>query len=340
MIVFGPGFGEAIAVHLGDSHWVLVDSCLNAERSAPASAAYLQHIGVAPEQVRAIVASHWHDDHVRGISQLSDAYPQAEFFIPAVFTDKDAAAFLAAYSGSAAPKLAKGASELFKVVSSREVIAAQQRTVLLELDIHGHSVRVNALSPSTQAFAQSVAHFAQYLPTAVGTPINHAPELKPNLEAVVVHIDLGYDSILLGSDLENSGNLGWSALVADNWCGSRPKAGVYKVAHHGSKTGHHDLIWTQLLKDNPKAPMTPFRYGRHKLPNPEDVERIKALSSSAYISSAASRKPEMNSMVVKRLGDICQSLARVNSGFGAIRLRKRISEMDWTVELFGEAQAL
>jgi len=274
--VFGPGFGEAIAVHLGENNWVLVDSCIDPDRCRPASISYLESIGIPSDRVKAIVASHWHDDHVRGISDVSIAYPNAEFFIPAVFNKKEAAAFLAAYSGHAAPRLTRGASELFKVISGREVVhAAQERTNLLEMSILGHIARVTSLSPSSDAMAQSIAHFASYLPKDSGTPIAHAPELKPNLEAVVVHIDLGHDSILLGSDLEDSGNLGWSALVADRWCGTRPKASVYKIAHHGSMTGHHDLIWTQLLKPAAVVPMTPFNHGRHRLPDTEDRDRIK-----------------------------------------------------------------
>lgn len=341
VIVFGPGFGEAIAVHLGEGHWILIDSCMGEDRNTPAALDYLSAIGVQADQVRIIVASHWHDDHVRGISQVADAYPDADFFIPAVFTNPEALSFLAAYSGVAAPKQTRGAAELYKVVKGRPLIhAAQERSTLLELAVLGHNVRVTSLSPSAQAFAQSVAHFSQYLPETVGSPINHAPELKPNLESVVVHIDLGHDAILLGSDLESTGSSGWSALVADSWCGNRPKAGVYKLAHHGSKTGHHDLIWKNMLKASPHVSMTPFHYGRHRLPETDDIARVKGLSNSAYISSASSKKPDNLNGGMKRLSDICKGLNKVNAGFGAIRMRKKIVESNWSVELFGAAQPI
>jgi len=61
VVVFGPGYGEAIAVHLGDNQWLLVDSCRNPKTKVPASLEYLQEIGVDPTQVLAVVASHWHD---------------------------------------------------------------------------------------------------------------------------------------------------------------------------------------------------------------------------------------------------------------------------------------
>ncbi len=340
VIVFGPGFGEAIAVHLGDANWILIDSCLDASKTKPAHLTYLESLQVPLENVKAIVASHWHDDHVRGLADVVDACPAAEVFIPSVFTNDEALAFLVAYSGSAAPKLARGASELHRVVEMREVVPTHQRIAIFEATLNGMLVRVNALSPSAAAHAQSVAHFAQYLPQAPGAPINHAPELKPNLEAIAIHIDLGHDSVLLGSDLENYSDLGWSAVVSNQWCVDRGKAGVYKVAHHGSKTGHHDLIWTKLLKEKPNSAMTPFVKGRHRLPNTDDIQRIRELSSATFISSGTSTRPQLDRLELKRLGDICKNLSTVNSGFGAIRLRKKVTAPQWTVQLFGEARHL
>lgn len=88
--LFGPGFGEAVAVHLGDGNWLLVDSCLDPEEKLPAVEVYLKRIGVSDAGVRVIVASHWHDDHVRGLSRLVAAYPGAELQISGVFSDKEA----------------------------------------------------------------------------------------------------------------------------------------------------------------------------------------------------------------------------------------------------------
>jgi hypothetical protein len=47
----------------------------------------------------------------------------------------------------------------------------------------------------------------------------------------------------------------------------------------------------------------------------------------------------MDAAVLKRLEDICKKVVRVNSGFGAIRLRKSAAA-NWAVELFGAACAL
>ena len=163
--LFGPGYGEAIVVHLGDGVWLLIDSCIDPNAKAPASGVYLDGLGVGPDQVRTIVASHWHDDHVRGISKLATKYPTADFVLSAVFNDKEASAFLSAYSGESSYGLARGAKELFSAVKARaNVSPAFHKSIIIDDTFSQQSVRVTALSPVPAAFGQYVAHLAQYLP--------------------------------------------------------------------------------------------------------------------------------------------------------------------------------
>lgn len=337
--VFGPGFGEAIAVHVGDGLWFLVDSCLEPDSKLPASHHYLRSLGVGASQIKAIVASHWHDDHVRGISKLADFYPDADFLMSSALNNDEAMAFLLAHNNIAAPGLARGANELCEVLKKRQVVFnVHQRSSILELSACGRNIRVSALSPVPTAFAQSIAHFAQYLPNKNGgSPVNHAPELKPNLEAIAIHVDFDGDAALLGSDLEEHHSCGWSAVVSDAWCTTRRRGSAYKVAHHGSKTGEQAEIWNSLLVQGPTISMTPFNLGSVKLPTDDDKVRIRSKSEDVFISSGASKKPQMDAAVLKRLGDLCNKLTRVNAGFGAIRLRKYIQAKSWNAELFGDA---
>src|SRR5690348_11162620 len=77
--LFGPGFGEAIALHLGNGSWFLIDSCQQSSQPAPLS--YLERIGVdIRSAVIGVLATHWHTDHVLGISRLFHAASNARFF--------------------------------------------------------------------------------------------------------------------------------------------------------------------------------------------------------------------------------------------------------------------
>lgn len=334
--VFGPGYGESIAIHVGNGDWVLVDSCLHPQSKKPASLEYLESIGVSFSSVKSIIASHWHDDHVRGLSALVRACPHAELVISDVFNDNESMAFLAAYGGPDF-RLTAGTKELYSAVSEAEnVFFAKQRCILYEND----NARITAFSPTEAALIHAKLHIIQQVPKA-DAPINVASDLKPNIESVVVHVQVGDEAILLGSDLEDHGVLGWQGIVSNHWCIKQVKASAYKVAHHGSITGEHDEIWTHLLVTNPVSVLTPFVKGSVSLPMDQDRNRIKTKSAEAYISSGASRRPNMPTQIQKRLLDIAKKVTPLNNGFGSIHLRKKIgSSSPWQVSLDGAAQSL
>lgn len=338
--LFGPGYGEAVAVHLGEGVWMLVDSCIDPNSKGPASLHYLERIGVNPARVRTIIASHWHDDHVRGISQIAAKCPGADFVLSAVFTKKEAAAFAAAYGGESSVGLARGAKELFSIVQARgSVNFAQHKSIVLQENLNGRQVMATALSPLPATFAKFVLRVGQYAARKDGA-INNAPEIRPNTEAVALHIDFGDDAVLLGADLEEHHVYGWSAIANEGWSGSRRPATTYKIAHHGSYTGDCPQIWTKLLAANPVACLTPFTLGNLRLPSDEDKTRVRSNTQNSYTSSGASRRAEMDGRLLKRLSLVAKNLGVANSGFGAVRLRKRIDTRSWQVELFGAARPL
>jgi hypothetical protein len=301
----------------------------------------LRGIGVDLQNVCAIVASHWHDDHVAGISSLARDCANATFYLSGVFSDKDAKAFLAAYGGTIAVGQTAGTKELFKVASSHgDVVFAYQRTIVHEEKIRGKTARIVAFSPTQDAQVQTLTRWASYIPTTPNTPVTHAPSLGPNLAAVVLHVEFGNDAVLLGSDLENHGSLGWAEVIGDPVCSGQRKASVYKVAHHGSVTADLPQIWTQLLVASPVAALTPFNNGAVHLPNASDKRRIREATPKAYLSSNASKRPTIPKALMKRMADISKDLTPKNAGFGAIRVRKRATATQWDVTLYGNALAL
>ena len=71
--LFGPGYGECVVLHVGDGAWVIVDSCIDQDDN-PVALKYLNEIGIdLAQNVNLIVATHWHDDHIRGLGRLTTA---------------------------------------------------------------------------------------------------------------------------------------------------------------------------------------------------------------------------------------------------------------------------
>jgi glyoxylase-like metal-dependent hydrolase (beta-lactamase superfamily II) len=78
--IFGPGKGESVLVHLGSNDWIIVDSCINRRTRGLPALDYLDRIGVdASSHVRLVVATHAHDDHFAGISEMLERCDAADF---------------------------------------------------------------------------------------------------------------------------------------------------------------------------------------------------------------------------------------------------------------------
>lgn len=77
--MFGPGYGESILVHIGNGEWLVIDSFLDPDRR-PSALVYLERLGHNPAKaIKLIVATHWHDNHIRGMGRLVESGSSARF---------------------------------------------------------------------------------------------------------------------------------------------------------------------------------------------------------------------------------------------------------------------
>ena len=87
--VFGPGIGEAIAFHY-NNNWILIDSCIDQKTNKPASLNYLQSLSVdLKTSVKLIILTHWHDDHIRGASEMIQKCPNARIVLSDALKNDD-----------------------------------------------------------------------------------------------------------------------------------------------------------------------------------------------------------------------------------------------------------
>lgn len=310
--VFGPGYGECMLVHTGRGQWVVVDSCRQG-RAAPAALGWLSTLGVDPAKaVSHVIATHWHDDHIRGMGETFAACANATFICSTALLSEELLALVCEAeqpfqrSSSGLDELREVVAELKRRKSSQTTrrigngleFAASDRRILMRSN-GLPECEMWTLSPSSAEIHRSLQQFAEMLEPG---PINAAKTIvrpaAPNNTAVVLWIRVGDRILLLGADLEErrtsptapaAMDCGWSAIVSSTGRPASP-ASVFKVAHHGSLTGHNDDIWSQLLGQDPIAVLTPFRRGRCRLPLDSDKSRILALSAEAYISANSSRR--------------------------------------------------
>lgn len=344
--LFGPGYGESVAARIGPDDWLIIDSCLNAE-GYPAPLAYLESIGVPPEHVKFLIASHWHDDHVRGFSKLVERCTKAKVCMSHALTKKEFHVFVGHYSQShPSDKLTSGTQELHNVLQilnargARGMLAQPDRRLWQSTptEANPEAVEVWSLSPSDDCADRFLRFVGAAMPKQ-GVTKSRAPSIKENETAIVVLLKYGETSVLLGADLEET-HRGWTAIV--NSAG-RPqtRSNLFKIPHHGSLNGHHDDVWKNMLAENTTAIMTPYNKG-HKLPKDSDTDRIKALTSKAYTTQTLHRvaKPKRSSSTEKMIRSTVKRLEPVTKRMGHInaKLCDRMSE--WAVTLKDGAVSL
>jgi hypothetical protein len=343
--IFGPGFGESIAVHLGAGEWFLVDSCIDLTSGQIPVLDYLRAISVDPSsQVHRVLASHWHDDHVRGIDQVIDECKGAKFFAPNCFSNGDFHRFIEVHaSADPSPEVARTKS-----------ITKALRTLLKQNRKPGWSgadrflfksatgIEVYSLSPSDNRVTQFLKKLPGYTPKS-GTRRAQG-DLRPNdiATALVMYLGDRADTVLLGSDLEESPGRGWTSILNDS---ALPvvRGSLYKVAHHGSKSGEHADIWAKLLQPNPVALLTPYNLAGQSLPTVADVSRVQGYTDRGYIaarteSTAPSR---LENVVERELRTNSIKRERIQAKMGHVRARRKLApQSPWNVECFDNAVPL
>lgn len=304
--LFGTGIGEALAVHLGDGDWMLVDSCRKSGQE-PLNLAYLKALGVAPaKDVKLIVATHWHDDHVAGLSELVKQCESASLVFSSALATDEFKCLIASFTGrqigfdTAKSGVLEMGKSLLTILDRKTASATSYRPpITTQADqriFRREDCEVFSLSPSPQAILEAHAEAATLWselekeasgingarPSRAGIP---CPERNHN--AVALWVKWGERRILLGADLEerNSPLLGWQAVLS---CTQFPdsKAQIVKVAHHGSPNGDHPKVWSEIVENkNPFAILTAYNRGVTQRPSPSDIERIQGYTNQIYYTS-------------------------------------------------------
>lgn len=314
---------------------MVVDSCLNESQDRPIALEYLTSLGVnVAEQVRLVVVTHWHDDHIRGSARLFSEARSSRFACSAALRNPEFFAIVAASESIKTVVRDSSLSEFQGILNElhrrnnrgKRSQRGPDHWALDGLPIFPSTGRqqvvVTALSPSPQTLTDAALRLGKLIPT-VADQMNRFPRSTPNDQSVAMQVHSDICSILLGADLETVGDplRGWRAVVSSPM---RPKivSKAIKVAHHGSETGDCEELWTMMLEPDSIAMLTPYASGRKPLPSEQDIKRIKSRTSRVYCTSwPPTRKPPRHPGVDRTLHEITRMHCAVARRVGHIRLR-------------------
>jgi hypothetical protein len=348
--LFGPGYGECIVVHLGFNDWLVVDSCIEPDSGEPVALVYLNALGVDFSRIALVAASHWDDDHIRGISEVFRQATNAQFVCSSVMTSQEFQAVLSRWRPKSTIPGGSGIDEFDRVTDILANRAADTKYPTPER-AHAGSIlwerqqpipaEVRALSPSHAADIAAIAELAGLRDSDLGE-WRRLPCIEGNHTSVVMSVRVRTTSVLLGADLQVRAdrNLGWYAVVDGNKSNTRHE--VYKVPHHGSANADDDEIWDRLLIKDPLTLLTPFCRAGVLLPTCDDAERILARSTRSYLTAPATKKRyrARDYVVQKTIDEVALESYAIPNGFGHVRLRKKLNDNDWDVRYSGSALRL
>jgi beta-lactamase superfamily II metal-dependent hydrolase len=349
--VFGPGFGECIVVHIGANEWIVADSCVNTE-SKPVALEYLKRIGVdIATDVVIVAATHWHDDHIRGLGELFEACKHSRFACSTALNNQEWAALVEIYRGSV---LGSGLVEMGRIMaelkrrSNRGAIIAPAfcltGRVLLERN-DDITAKITCLAPSDAAVATMQTRIREELMPKAKARRLCVPALGQNDSSVVISIRVGETSVLLGADLEEKRRegIGWQVILDGHPVNGDRFDGL-KVPHHGSKTGYHPDIWSKLMLPEAWAAVTPFNRLSDPLPTASDCERILNSTESAFITAppGLGKFKHADRSVERAMREATIGIGAEPGKQGHVRFRKASSPAsgEWSVELYGHAMRL
>ena len=348
VVVFGPGVGECIVLHLGMGRWIVVDSCVNPKTKRPVALDYFDAIGLDPGAVRLVLATHWHDDHVKGISDLFSVTPNAKFACSQALDYDEFFTLIGV--GRRAPFVSQSSGlDEFRYMLDEltrrstkvrpEAVApifASEAQVLYQSST-GLEAKLWAMSPSP-ATIQLAQHAIARLVPSPGSPPLKIVRQTPNADSVVAWTEVAGVRVLLGADLEDTANAatGWKAIVESERL-PEGKALVVKVPHHGSKNAHNEDVWERRIEPHAIAAVTPFT--KQGLPRSTDLKRMVAKSGEVYCTAKRGKLPRRSSAVDTLAARVAKNRRVLVGKLGFVRLRLSLSstKMDVNVSVHGGA---
>lgn len=347
----GAGYGESVVIHLGYNNWIVVDSCINPKTKECLPLEYLRSRDVnVAKDVKLILCTHWHDDHIQGISELLANCDEAVFSMSACSDQKKFLQFVGLdYSKREKQPSTSSTEEIqacFNILEERNkpIKKACQDRLLLQLKNGNFTTNIYSLSPSDymiEAFDREIAELFDQNNPDIRIPIE-----PQNHKSVAILIEVNGNCVLLGSDLEVSTNpeKGWICVLDKCQCLNK-KSTLFKIPHHGSINGYHSRIWNELLSEDVTGILTPFHKGKKPLPEHQMIEKFLNhteylfITSDTGLSRSAKKRDHQVSKVINQFNNTVQELKFT---FGIVKCTLNIQDENpkWEIKLIENAKRI
>ena len=343
LIGTGGGYGESVVLKIGLDTWIIVDSCINPNTREPLALEYLIKIKADLSKVALVICTHWHNDHIKGLSKILVKCPNSEFCFSAV-NDLDKFLLLCELDYAKTLQGTKSSTGEFakclQIINERGsyYVKAQSNLLIKSLDLKDIRFEIFALSPSPKVVKDFDGEISQLI-TEFGTRNTAIIHKSPNNKSVVLLLKFNENRVLLGADLEigQSEHEGWRHIVKYSDAKDKHKSSLYKISHHGSQNGYISEIFDILVNDGSVLKLTPYKSSG--LPTPEMLEVYSKHSEHIFLTSptvVSKKAKKRDKSIEKIINRTVISISEVKFTHGVVRSRMDYisGENTWSTEVF------
>ncbi|RYJ44521.1 MBL fold metallo-hydrolase [Flavobacterium beibuense] len=347
LIGTGGGYGESIVLKLSKNDWIIIDSCINPKNKKPLPLEYLESINVHPENIKLIICTHWHDDHIKGLSNILYKSENTSFVTSLVRDLKQFLLFISLDHQKSIKGGMRSTEEFGKCLQilndrNKKIDYAIYNQLLYRNIEDKYTFELYSLSPSPK----TIDDFQGEISTLIdnyGKRSFRPTYNSPNEKSVALLLKFNDQRIILGSDLEigNNEEQGWLHIIKNSLVFDNEKAKIFKLPHHGSQNGYHKDLFDKYIDSNPILKLTPWNKNTI-LPTAEMIKIYNQHSNDIYITSkiiSNSKPKKKDKSIEKIIKRFSISLNEVKYNKGIIRSRIDYTnpESNWNTEIFESA---
>lgn len=340
IVLGGSSQGESVVVHIGEGHWIIIDSYIADKRPLPLI--YLNDIGADISNVEYVICTHWHSDHVKGLFETLSSCVNAKFYAPSITKSEYYPKFYVQtapeyeISQDGVLKVMQEFNNCMKYATDSEIIDFLERDkTLIKRDVCGQKLEICSISPSKDMKNRFHKMFAS---GNIGKYKEFG--IEPNMCSSAILISVNEElHLLLGADLEtcrpeedkdyencdkhckNRKQNGWCNVFFESENHNYiDKYSYIKIPHHSSRTGFCPKLWNEKAKKEVVGVSTIFN--ANHIPSKDMLEIYSSSCAEYYISAEPLRYGAGNIGIaefdtLKREG-LIKSAYISNRSFGAI----------------------
>lgn len=335
----GSGYGESVVVKLYDHCWLIVDSCINPLTEEPLPLIYLKSKHVDTADVKLVICTHWHSDHIKGLDTVLRKCPNAEF-VCALASDPQKFLKYVRFEARSEKKGYSSTDIFYNCLLIEKNRKGTVRIAYQDKTLHKNkSCTVYSLSPSDTTMQK----FLEKITSAYGNNKTNCkiPEILPNDECIVLWLQINKKQLILGGDLEKNG---WNMILDDSQIIYGNKFDLIKIPHHGSETAYVEKLWTSHA-EHATAQVSAYNRTKNLLPKKDMLEKYLSLSDTLYLTRSSNKTKETKDRpksIKKAIERLNPSIKEIPYEFGMIEstVDTSVPNEKWKTRIEGSAKRI